>query len=342
MAILPPKRGSQRRPSMRGNLLQDTTRGVERNRAWPEPRGSRQTRAQREQTDWFRQANWAFKLQDPKTIQMFTEAAAGTSLYPRDIFSIMAAGGLFSLAVENGKVMYPMQSVLAVSESLDVIGQSEGSILYRGADRWYVKPYTAERGPWWWLPPDVSAWTDYSGDGNSVTTSGDLVTGLSLDGGPPAAGQLIRCIMQSIPAKREPWRLTMQRACSLPYNNWGAVSLFLMESNTGKLVSYDTQNDIALTRNQWNSLTSRNSQTALVTDVRHSNIDHWRLEYDGTNLTFGYGCDGNLFQTISVTTADGFLTTTADRIGVGVTYYRSTGPRIQMNVGRWLFERGPF
>lgn len=146
MAILPPKRGSKRRPSMRGNLLQDTTRGVERNRAWPEPRGSRQTRAQREQTDWFRQANWAFKLQDPKTIQMFTEAAAGTSLYPRDIFSIMAAGGLFSLVKDDGKVMYPMQSILAVSESLDVITQTIGATLVRGPERWTAGPLIPPTG----------------------------------------------------------------------------------------------------------------------------------------------------------------------------------------------------
>lgn len=140
MAVLPPKKGSQRRPALRGNILQDTTRGVERTRIWPEKRGSRQTRKQREQVEWFRQANYAFKLMDPECQRMFRDAAAGTSLYPRDVFSIMASGGLFALVVEDGKIAYPMESIQSVSASLDALSQKPGYTLVRGKQFWEAQP----------------------------------------------------------------------------------------------------------------------------------------------------------------------------------------------------------
>ncbi len=147
MAVLPPKRGSQRRPALRGNILQDTTRGVERTRKWPDKRGSRQTRGQLDQQEWFRQANWAFKLMDPKSQAILRHAAEGTSLYPRDVFSIMASGGFFALVMEDGKVAYPMATIQAVSESLDSITQTIGYTLVRGPQFWHGAPPAPGGGP---------------------------------------------------------------------------------------------------------------------------------------------------------------------------------------------------
>lgn len=146
MAIFPPKKGALRRPSFRGALLQDTTRGTERNRGWPEPKGSNQTRKQLEQQEWFRQANWAFKYIDPKSQQMFTRATHNTSLYPRDIATIMMAGGLFRLLLPDGKVAWPMPAILAVSESLDALSQTPGYTLIRGIDRWIGAPQNTPPG----------------------------------------------------------------------------------------------------------------------------------------------------------------------------------------------------
>ena len=140
MAVFPPGRGSQRRPSMRGNLLQDVVRGVERNRAWPSKRLSNQTPEQKKQTEWFRQANWAFKYMAPDIQEIFRKATHLTSLYPRDLFSIMASGGLAFIAKENGKKYFPMATKLAVSESLDAISQVPGYTLIRGPQFWQAAP----------------------------------------------------------------------------------------------------------------------------------------------------------------------------------------------------------
>lgn len=136
MAVLPPTKGSRRRPSYRGNLLQDTTRGVERSRKWPEKKGSRQTKGQLDQQEWFRQVNWAFKFMAPQIQFSFRKATQGTSLYPRDLLSIIAANGLFTQVLPDNRIAYTMPFLQAVSESLDAITQVPGSSLIRGPNFW--------------------------------------------------------------------------------------------------------------------------------------------------------------------------------------------------------------
>lgn len=116
--------------------MQDTVRGVERTRIWPEKRGSRQTKGQIDQQDWFRQANWAYKLMDPKSQAIIAAAAKGTSLYPRDVFSIMASGGLFWLNLGEEGIAHTMSTIQAVSESLDTITQKPGFTIIRGPQFW--------------------------------------------------------------------------------------------------------------------------------------------------------------------------------------------------------------
>ena len=146
MAVLPPTKGSRRRPSFRGNLLQDTTRGVERSRAWPGPRGVLQTPNQKAQNDWFRQVNWAFKFMAPALQDAFTRATQRTALYPRDLLSIIAANGLVRRVSEDGKVQVPMPYMQAVSESLDTISQVPGTTLVRGPNFWTAQPANAPGG----------------------------------------------------------------------------------------------------------------------------------------------------------------------------------------------------
>lgn len=146
MAVLPPGKGSQRRPSFRGNILQDTTRGVERTRIWPEPKGSRQTKAQLDQQEWFRQVNWAFKYMAPAAQAAFTNATKDTALYPRDLLSMIASGNFVALKLEDGRIAYPMPYMQAVSESLDTISQQIGYTLVRGPQFWTATPLNAPQG----------------------------------------------------------------------------------------------------------------------------------------------------------------------------------------------------
>src|SRR3546814_15330390 len=62
----------------------------------------------------------------------FIRATHRTSLYPRDLFSIMLSGGLAWIVGADGKRYYPMATKQAVSESLDVISQVPSYTLIRG------------------------------------------------------------------------------------------------------------------------------------------------------------------------------------------------------------------
>lgn len=131
---------------MRGNVLQDVVRGVERNRKWPDPRLSNQTPGQKAHQEWFRQCNWAFKFMAPNAQASFIRATHRTSLYPRDVFGIMVSGGLFAWATNDGKVRYPMATKQAVSESLDAITQQLGATLIRGPKWWGPGPVLPKDG----------------------------------------------------------------------------------------------------------------------------------------------------------------------------------------------------
>lgn len=146
MAVLPPGKGSRRRPSFRGNILQDTTRGVERTRIWPEPKGSRQTKAQLDQQEWFRQVNWAFKYMAAPAQAAFRKATQGTALYPRDLLSMIASPSFIAFKTPEGKVAYPVAYLQAVSESLDTITTQIGYTLVRGPEFWTGQPVNAPAG----------------------------------------------------------------------------------------------------------------------------------------------------------------------------------------------------
>lgn len=136
MPVLPPPKRSNRRVKFRDVAQFDVVRGVERARVWPEPKLSNQTPAQREQQDWFRQANWAFKYMDGNIQSVIRQAVHLTALYPRDLFTIMAANRLAALKTPDGRILYPMPARQDVSESLDTLGPSQGFILIKGSQFW--------------------------------------------------------------------------------------------------------------------------------------------------------------------------------------------------------------
>ncbi len=137
MAVLPPKgKTVDRRPSMKGKIMQDVSNGAERSRAWPRDRGKSLHPKTKEQMEWFRQAQWATKYMDPKMLVSFKEATAGTPLLPRDMATMMFAGRLFMFDMLDGRKIYSVQVLKDVSESLDVISQTPGFQLVRGPVYW--------------------------------------------------------------------------------------------------------------------------------------------------------------------------------------------------------------
>lgn len=120
--------------------MHDLSRGQERLRRWPQPRGRGRSPTTKEQNDTFRQAIWAAKL-TPAAIQAdVRDAVKDTPLLPFDLLVSNLYGRLFSLTLHDGRKLYPMATRIEVSQSLDALAQLVGSLLFRGADFWEAVP----------------------------------------------------------------------------------------------------------------------------------------------------------------------------------------------------------
>ncbi len=136
MATLKGIKRAARSESLSGKMMVDTVRGVLRVRKWPRKRGTPKSARQRWWNDWFRQANLLAKYVDAATMRKAIELTANTGMYPRDIILKAMRGRLYVWRDQTGKVWYPMAGIQDISESLDVLAQTIGSVLVRATDRW--------------------------------------------------------------------------------------------------------------------------------------------------------------------------------------------------------------
>ena len=114
----------------------DTIRGVLRVRKWPKKYGKPRSISQQFWVDWFKQANRAAKYFDGMQQARAIEMTKDSGLYPRDVMLSAMRGRLYWWADETGWKWFPMAAIQDVSDSLDVLAQSIGSVLIRAVDRW--------------------------------------------------------------------------------------------------------------------------------------------------------------------------------------------------------------
>lgn len=114
----------------------DVVRGVLRIRKWPKKRGRAKSESQRFWIDWFKQANLLAKYADAMSVARAKEITANTGMYPRDIMLAAMRGRLYTWVDQNGWRWYPVAAKQDISESLDVLAQTIGSILFRATDLW--------------------------------------------------------------------------------------------------------------------------------------------------------------------------------------------------------------
>jgi len=130
----------RRGPSYRGRVMIDTVRGVIRVRKWPKKRGPPKSESQRFWVDWFTQANrlakYASGMDQARAIAM----TAKSGWYPRDVLLKAMRGRLYWWATPDGWKWYPVAAIGDISETLDVLAQTVGSVLVRATDRWRAPP----------------------------------------------------------------------------------------------------------------------------------------------------------------------------------------------------------
>lgn len=114
----------------------DAVRGVLRVRKWPRKRGPPRSAAQAFWVDWFKQANLLAKYADGMSQVRAKQMAQGSGMYPRDILLKAMRGRLYTWVDTTGWRWFSVAAIQDISESLDVLAQTVGSVLVRAADRW--------------------------------------------------------------------------------------------------------------------------------------------------------------------------------------------------------------
>lgn len=114
----------------------DTVRGTLRVRKWPKKRGTPTSPKQLFWIDWFRQANLLAKYADGMSQARAIQMSEGWPLYPRDILLKAMRGWLYDFTDTTGWRWFSMAAIGSVSESLDALAQTVGSVLVRSTDRW--------------------------------------------------------------------------------------------------------------------------------------------------------------------------------------------------------------
>lgn len=123
-------------PSLKGVAVVSTWRGVPYMAAWPKKRSRPLPQHTQEQSEWFRQAGALYRYLIPEQQLAAINATSGTPLYPRDAVTMAMAGTLYSFTFTDGRKLYSMSTRQGVSNSLDVLGSSLGSILVRQGSFW--------------------------------------------------------------------------------------------------------------------------------------------------------------------------------------------------------------
>lgn len=136
MAILRVIPRKARHPALSGRMVIDTVRGVLRVRKWPKKRGPPKSERQAWWVDWFRQANALAKYVDPRQQEAAIVMTKGTGMYPRDLLLKAMRGRLYHWADETGWRWFSMAAITDISNTLDVLAQTVGSVLVRATDRW--------------------------------------------------------------------------------------------------------------------------------------------------------------------------------------------------------------
>lgn len=123
-------------PQTTERLMVQEYRGALYVRAWPRKRGRNVSDKIVRLNQRFKNAVTLSKYVDPRQIDMANKMAAKGPLYPRDYLVAAILRGFYVFVMPDGRKIYPMSSVIEISNELDAFGQNEGTILYRGDSRW--------------------------------------------------------------------------------------------------------------------------------------------------------------------------------------------------------------
>jgi len=132
--------GATRPPSLRGAIIIDETRGAPRVRAWPRPRGSDRHPTNVFWTNWLRWATYLYRYYPAQLKADLEQQTAGTPWMPRDVAISAMRARAWNFTGPDGRTYYPMAARDDISNSLDIIAQLPGQMLFRSSGLWVPIP----------------------------------------------------------------------------------------------------------------------------------------------------------------------------------------------------------
>lgn len=306
-----------RYPSFRKRLVIRPNRGILVAQSWPKKRTGPRHPTNAYWSDWLSQADTLWKYQPDVFVRAALSAARGTPQMPRDLFISAIRGRLFMLTLDTGRRMFPMCAVRDVSQSLDVLSQDKGSILYRDDNIW--KPlgpgqdgqaitWSAALGrPTWgpptpggdvYTPPNIADFPLLIGTPPPTLEkafTGPLVLGRAAAG----IGTNLSAALHTLTAPPHRYTIGLFHIAELITNNmWGMV---LYDSATARCVAFvyrmlTPTSAPRLSIDTWNTPISYQT-TVVFKVVTHQNALFLRIQDDGTNFLFQISADDANWKT---------------------------------------------
>lgn len=289
--------------------MMDVSQGQERVRAWPRPRPTTRSAAQRASEAKFAAAQLAAKYISPGMMRDVIEARKGTPILPRDITTSILFNRFMAIGLPKGGMLYPMPARNDVSESLDTITQTPGFILIRGTDSW-----EAMAVPGFPVPP-TGLTPPHSSEFPTLINSPGLQDGdYAMRVFSSASATLIRAALQAPPAGDFEIIANVQSQLRANFNSGGIV----MKNSAGKYLTigklYSGGNSVVM--QQFNSATSFNADLGLLgLGVGDSTPEFFRAVFDSTagTVTGFWSCEPDNWSQIAVSSWLG----QPDGIGLG-------------------------
>lgn len=183
-------------------------------------------------------------------------------------------------------------------------------------------------------PPSAAAFTLASGDATNLTLADDVDVGLTVNGGAPVTGNIVRIATITLSTPGSDWDLIAKVNRLFPGTNYSGAGLVVHDSGT-KVIDYGWRTDSGISVLKWNNLAGSFSATAYSGGLVSGMPFNWqRIRKVGTTLSFQYSADGKTWITLFSETATTFLASTS-KVGVMTTTSRTTGPNIYMSVPYW-------
>ena len=103
---------------------------------WPEPKSAAWLRKNKIKAQGFRQVQQFFRYLPPWEHDVYVSMSEGGPFLPRDFWTMNTYQRFLAIERFDGSLLVPERSQIDVSESLDILGNPIGGILYRDAPYW--------------------------------------------------------------------------------------------------------------------------------------------------------------------------------------------------------------